>query len=399
MSDSSTGLSAYALTPAGAGAMAVVRVAGRGARAAVESIFKPKLGSLPGSTESARLVYGRIVDAGAGTETVDDGMVALRPDGRDGEVVEITVHGGVRVLERVLLLLQGAGATIVGEAPAGDTTMTVLDGEVLAALGTAKTRRAVRFLALQRVALTSELDEIARVLARDESAGRSRLRALMERSVPARHLVEGATVVFAGPANAGKSTLINRMYDRGRSLVSAEAGTTRDWVDLEAAVDGVPLRVIDTAGVGVGSCDVEREAVSRGLAWFRTADVQVLVLDRSAACPGAFLESVGPAVVPSRAVVAVNKSDLEAAWEVSRLAGTGWRVVCTSGLTGQGTEELSNLVLDLLLIGELDDERPRLFHRSQWERLGALLLDRRDAAPAAGGAASGPRYLWPGIDG
>ena len=363
-------LTVSTLTPPGVGAMAVIRIAGTDAHSVLRRIFQPHSGHWPAEVDPQRLMYGRLVDRG---DTIDDAIVVVSGHRADRHIVDMTVHGGVRVVERITMLLRQLGVVIQATDPPTDGDTSVFEAEVLAALARAKTKRAVRFLAFQRRALPQALESIARTCDTDEAKGRAMMTDLLERSRPGRYLMDGATVAVLGPVNAGKSTLVNRMFAGARSLVSPQAGTTRDWVDTTTAIGGVPVRVIDTAGARHDAESLERLAIERGIAQSAEADVQIVVIDGSAPFPSAFLERYRSTIDPGRAVVAVNKSDLPPAWDLSKAGRLAVPVVPTSALTGRGTPELTRIVLDVLSIAVSDPDKPCLFTMRQRDWISRLL--------------------------
>ena len=377
MTDRAHDLWAAVLTPPGVGAMAVIRLAGRDAPDVLRQCFIPKRTTAIDNLQPDRLAYGHVID---GDETLDDAIVSLRPNDREGYIADITVHGGLRVVERVLLLLQRLGAKIERDADlaVARSAKTPIEADVLHALSRAKTKRAVRFLAGQRVALPAELESIVEACERNEDTGRAMLEALLDRSRPARLLVEGATLAVLGPVNAGKSTLLNRLFAPSRSLVSDEPGTTRDWVGVDTAIEGIPIEAIDTAGLRLGADAIEQEAVNRGLQRVRDADVQLLVLDGAADFPSEFLDHCRMVIDPRRAVAVMNKSDLPGAWSATRVEVFCAATSRTSGLTGEGLIGLTEAILTILGVAPADDPQAALFTRGQMERLRRVLLDAPD---------------------
>lgn len=123
--------------------------------------------------------------------------------------------------------------------------------------------------------------------------------------------------------------------------------------------------MIDTAGIRNGLEPLEQEAIERSVERSANADVVIVVIDGSAPFPDGFLDRYTPAVDFGRALVAVNKSDLPAAWHLSLVHRLGIPVVRTSGVTGLGVEELAQAVLTVLSIDKEDSERPSLF--SMWQ--------------------------------
>jgi len=352
------------LTPYGMAAMAVVRVTGAGALDVLRSVFQPARGYWPDRFERHRLMFGRI---GGGSDTIDDTIVAVDPHADAGCTIDMTVHGGVRIVERVLMLLQEHGAVVEADAIPHPSSPW-FEADTVTALSKAKTRRAVRFIAAQRETLPHALASIAALAERDEGRARAELAAMMDRSRPARYLVDGARIVIHGPVNTGKSTLVNRLVDADRSLVSDRAGTTRDWVGIETAVDGVPVLLIDTAGARHETDALEHEAVERGWAQFRAADVQLVVLDGSAPFPGDYIDQCLPRRIPGRTAVVINKSDLPQAWDASRFANLNLPTVAVSAMTGAGVDRLASGLAGVLSMAKLDSGQatPFTLVQGQW---------------------------------
>ncbi len=382
------------LTPPGAGAIAVIRVQGPQAASVVASLLRhkgwhpgknePALASLP---HSAKLHYSRIV---SGEESIDDVIVSWSPQ-REPPAIDICAHGGVRVVERILEALKRRGVTVSDRTrnPASPwQAANRIEDEALRMLATAKTGRAVRFLAAQRVQLTDHLDAIAADCLTNPDAAHPAIADLLDRYAAARRLLQGATVALVGPPNSGKSSLFNRLAGRHAATVSAQPGTTRDWVAADVEMGGVPITLADTAGRHDAVNPLERRGIAVGRQVGGDAEVRLLVLDgsipldASAATLRAELDS------PSPLLVLANKSDLEHAWEpgdihaIGQLAGSP--VIRTSATTGAGAENVPTHVLKALGLDDFRDSSPCLFSGRQ----ACIAADVLSSLPASGGLAS-----------
>jgi tRNA modification GTPase len=382
-------LSATLLTPAGVGAMAVIRVCGARVREILPKVFTPKQGRAISDYDTGRLQYGTFKD---GEEVIDDGIVAIRSDAAPGFVADLTVHGGVRIVERLFSALVALGAAIVEESRTPHSLRAVVEDEACRMLGLAKTRRAVRLIARQRTALPHELNRIS-ALTNEEAY--EALATLRDRSLRALFVTEGAKVVFFGPPNAGKSTLINRLFDRSANLVSDQAGTTRDWVSVDVALDGVPLRVIDTAGVRESADGIEREAVTRGLDHLHSADVQVLVVDGTIDRSRELIDRYGSAVEADRLIVAVNKCDLSVVKRSFEFGVASSRMFDVSGLVGTGCSALSDALSSVLSIDGPADE-PLLFSSRLHGWISNILSDEAHNSVAGALLDHIPHAVWCG---
>jgi tRNA modification GTPase len=187
------------------------------------------------------------------------------------------------------------------------------------------------------------------------SAIRSRIGAVLAGSEQGQVIREGRTVTIAGQVNVGKSSIFNYLVGFERTIVSAAPGTTRDMVTERLDIEGIPVTLVDTAGRRVAAEDVEREGVVRAKRAAETADATIVVLDRSRAVESADRELVNEA--SSRPlVVAINKSDLPAAWPVNSLVvPDGQPVVCVSARTGEGMTALRKAIGEA--VGSVSDLR------------------------------------------
>jgi len=159
-----------------------------------------------------------------------------------------------------------------------------------------------------------------------------------------RRFRDGATVVIAGVANVGKSRLLNRLAGEERAIVTETPGTTRDYLHADIAVGGVPVTVIDTAGLRETTDPVEREGVRRSRAIVASADLVLFVLDGSRAV-SAGDRSAYEEVASLPHLVLLNKSDLAAVEEGSGFAGAGKRGgLRLSAKTGEGIGDLLAVV-------------------------------------------------------
>jgi tRNA modification GTPase len=345
-------------TPAGRGGIGVVRVSGAG----VPDIARALLGALPGPRQ-ATLATAR----SAAGHKLDQGIALYFPAPRSytGEhVLEFQGHGGPVVMQAVLGAILDAGARLAepGEytrraflngrldlaqaeavadlidgasSEAARSAMRSLDGEFSTAI-----RQLVAELTELR-ALTEamldfpeeEVDELHRddALARLAST-RVALETVLARSRQGSLLREGLHVVIAGPPNVGKSSLLNRLAGAERAIVTPVAGTTRDLVREDIRIEGVPLHVVDTAGLRESTDEVERIGIERAWQEIRRADVVLAVVEAGGGGDGDILSSFESAL-PAGAVRirVVNKIDLAGV-----APGRGPDEVRLSAKTGEG---------------------------------------------------------------
>ena len=164
------------------------------------------------------------------------------------------------------------------------------------------------------------------------------LDALLATAGRGRLVREGLQVAIAGKPNAGKSSLFNRLAGAGRAIVTDVPGTTRDLLTEVNDVEGVPMTIVDTAGLRAGTDDpIEREGIARAEAARDIADVVVVVLDRSRPLEAVDRDLLA-ATSSRRRVVVANKSDLEPAWHDGDVRGV--LAVAVSARTGAGLDQL-----------------------------------------------------------
>jgi tRNA modification GTPase len=123
-------------------------------------------------------------------------------------------------------------------------------------------------------------------------------------------LRDGVLVVITGRPNAGKSTLLNRLLQRERAIVSPHPGTTRDAIEETFVLNGIPLRLVDTAGLRTTDCSIEKEGIARTRKYMTEADLRIHVVDASLPLSDDDRTSLGESD-PRRTLVFLNKTDLE----------------------------------------------------------------------------------------
>ena len=308
MAHYSTGEPVYALaTPYAPSALAVIRISGDGVLSIVQPLFSAQLDR----KKSGSAVHGFLSDANG--DLIDEVMLIKyeRGHGYTGEeAAEIMCHGSLPVIRRISRALESLG---IREAERGEFTyrafmhgrMDLTEAEAVEEIVSARTERAGSD-ALER--LTGSIrreamrikDEILDILASvevqldygeddvpeewvfpSEQVGAivDRLEMIASTYSSSRLYSHGASVVLSGRTNAGKSSLYNAILKENRAIVSSEEGTTRDYIEAEAVLDGIPVRLFDTAGLRDAEGDVEREGIRRSEKLRGEADLVVYVLD------------------------------------------------------------------------------------------------------------------------
>jgi tRNA modification GTPase len=331
------------LTPAGRGAIAVVRVSGVGAVRIADAVFRPHRGVGLAQTPSGQLRLGR-VGQGRGDE-----VVAVLLD-EEPEAVELQCHGGSAAVNLVIDALERAGAR--RSDPAAFLDKPSRDPIVVEAtldLCHAPTLKTAEILLEQaHGALSRDLEGLARSIVQNGPTAPALLclEALIARSTFGLRLLAGWKVVIAGRPNVGKSRLLNALAGFTRAIVDPTPGTTRDVVTCSAALEGWPIELADTAGLR-GTCDaIELEGIARSRREQEEADLVLVVLDRSDA-----LQDVDHKLVVSTAnsIVVLNKSDLPAAWRPEELPDGPQPRVTISAERGDGISDLCARIVRTLV--------------------------------------------------
>ncbi|NWG12316.1 MAG: tRNA uridine-5-carboxymethylaminomethyl(34) synthesis GTPase MnmE [Acidobacteria bacterium] len=372
----------------GSAAIAVVRLSGPDCFPIVEKVFMPACGG-----ERARARYaalGKVIDPRTGTE-LDQALVTCFPSPHSytGEdVAEISLHGSAVIIHAVLGILCECGARL---AEPGEFTMRAfLRGKMDLAQAEAVRDTIEAFTLYQAQvagrqrsgALSSELQPLKRslldIIVQLETAVEFEDDGLVldSRAVTAEKLVslvreldrwvgsyrygrivrEGFSLAVIGRPNVGKSSVFNALLEQDRSIVTESPGTTRDLVTEEISIRGIPVRLIDTAGVGPAADEAERLGVERSYTAIAEADAILLVVDSSRA-RSAGDEALRDKIADLRFIVVFNKCDLKPAWSAGEkaayAAGMPWLDV--SALTGERIDELRGAILTCLFGGS----RPR----------------------------------------
>lgn len=413
--DSSATIAAIS-TPPGSGGIGIIRMSGPRSLAHLKTVFQPLDKNC--SYDSHRLYYGRVVHP-VENKTLDEVlavfMAAPRTYTRE-DVVEIHCHGNFLVLQSILELLLELGVRLAD--PGEFTKLAYLNGridltraEAVIDILSARTRKGMD-MALDQLggSLYNQVDTIRASLVqmravvevaidfpdedieivnysslivqvRDEIL--TPLQKLLRQAEEGRIFRDGISVVIVGLPNVGKSSLLNTLLQEERALVTAIPGTTRDTIEEYLDIKGVPVRIVDTAGIRQGADEVEMMGIERARKQIDQADLVLFMLD---AARGIQKEDqqLFETVSHKPLLLISNKSDLTSQKpEILNLGLKDEKIPCIqiSAKQQEGIEELKSAIFRTVVGGkgqwQEDGCAPNVRHK-------AALMDARDAAVRLG---------------
>ena len=419
-------------TPFGEGGIGIIRISGDQAAEILDAVFEPAGGAFGetsgdaagGTSDAAK---GTAVDAASGTSDAASGRRTLRYGhviGDDGkyidevlavfmkapktytgeDVAEIDCHGGIVPLRKTLALCFSKGAR---PAERGEfTKRAFLNGRIdlsqaEAVMDVVKAKADKSFdVAMDQLEgkLSKEIKEIRKVLMDllveltvnidypDEDievityekleAGLGKAGEMTETLLASadtgRLVSEGLKVSIIGRPNVGKSSLMNALLREARAIVTDIPGTTRDTIEEELSISGIPVVLTDTAGIRETSDTIEKVGIERSKEAFNAADLIIFMLDGS---EGLTEEDrmIASYIPPEKTIVILNKSDLEQKLdegEVRELLGTkDVKIIKTSLKDGKGTEKVEKLITDLVMEGSVSREESAMVTNARHEHL------------------------------
>lgn len=377
-------------TPMGEGAIAIVRLSGDDAIEIAGRLFRGVGGKKLTEVASHTIHYGHLLDPKT-NEVAEEVMVSVMKGPKTftkEDVVEINCHGGLVSVNRVLQLVLNAGARLA--EPGEFTKRAFLNGridlsqaEAVMDLIRAKTDRAMNVALGQMEGRLSRLinrlrQEILETLAHVEvnidypeyddveemthqlliekaSYVRNEIQKLLQTSGQGKILREGLSTVIVGRPNVGKSSLLNSLVQENKAIVTDIPGTTRDVIEEYVNVRGVPLRLLDTAGIRETEDIVERIGVERSRQVLKEADLILLVLNYADELTVED-ENIFRAVEGMDAIVIVNKTDLPQKINLDRVKelAKNHKLVTTSLLEDVGIDELEEAISTLFFAGSIE---------------------------------------------
>lgn len=369
-------------TPAGNGALGVIRISGNDAIKIAEKIFFPFSKTNLSSMKGYSAAYGQVKDG----DTVLDDAVALvfkAPHSYTGEdTVEISLHGGTYMLKSVLRLILDNGASLAAageftkrafingkfDLTRAESVMGLISAESEAELKLSRAARsgriyqAINKIEADLVAADASIAAFSDYPDEDiEGLNPENFRLMLQNAAcelekilstydAGKVLREGIDTVIVGKPNVGKSTLMNMMSGSERSIVTEVAGTTRDIIEETVVIGDIMLRLADTAGIHNTDDTVESIGVIRAKERLETAQLVLAVFDFAKPLDNDDFELISY-LRPQNTIVIINKTDLEKKIDLSALSE--FRIIETSAKNGDGYEKLKNEIAEISGVANL----------------------------------------------
>ena len=382
-------IAAIATAP-GEGGIGIIRISGEKSLQVAQSIFKSKSGKMIKDYNARTLIYGTVVD---NEKVIDEVLVAYMkgPNSYTAEdVIEINCHGGFISVKKILELILSKGVRL---AEAGEfTKRAFLNGridlsqaEAIIDVIKSKTDMAhevaqsqlegslakkikdlrmnvTEVLAHLEVSIDfaeEDVEEITYQTLEEKALElRNEIKKLYDTAESGKILRDGLKTVIVGKPNVGKSSLLNSILGENRAIVTDIAGTTRDVIEEFVNIKGIPLKIVDTAGIRETEDVVEKIGVEKSRESFSTADLVIMVLDASRKLSEEDMEIL-ESLKNKKTIVLLNKMDLEPQIELEKIEEfvNSEDIIKISALKHQGIEELQDKIEAMVYHGSVNNSR------------------------------------------
>lgn len=389
-------------TPFGAAGIGIIRISGPESADIMSKLFIPS--KKTDTTVSHRLYHGHIIEMSSGNiidEVLLSYMKAPHSYTRE-DVVEINSHSGPVLLSKLLKEILGLGARLAG--PGEFTFRAFINGRIdltqAEAVMDLINTQSERGLVLTGRQLKGELgtritdirNDLVNILAMTEVAidfpeeeneilSREAIMNTLENNVilPVEGFInaysgrkawmEGIDTVITGRVNAGKSSLMNRLLNEEKAIVTPFPGTTRDIIESTLYIKGIPLRLMDTAGIREGKGEVEKIGIELSKKRLEKADLVLAVIDRSRPLNEDDIRLLS-SVSKKEAIVVLNKTDLKPQVKESDIKPVinDIPIIGVSALTGEGIDALQDTIASGIIKNDISTENsliPNLRHKTE----------------------------------
>ena len=390
-------IAAIATAP-GEGGIGIIRISGEKSLQVAQSIFKSKSGKMIKDYNTRTLIYGNIVD---GEKVIDEVLLAYMkgPNSYTAEdVIEINCHGGFISVKKILELILSKDVRL---ADAGEfTKRAFLNGridlsqaEAIIDVIKSKTDMAhevaqsqlegslakkirelrnnvTEVLAHLTVSIDFSEEDVEEItyqtLEEQSSELRNEIKKLYDTAESGKILRDGLKTVIVGKPNVGKSSLLNSILGENRAIVTDIAGTTRDIIEEFVNIKGIPLKIVDTAGIRETEDVVEKIGVEKSRESFSTADLVIMVLDASRKLSQEDMEIL-ESLENKKTIVLLNKMDLEPQIELDKIEEfvNSEDIIKISALKNQGIEELQDKIEAMVYHGSVKNSSDLMITNSR----------------------------------
>ena len=370
-------IAAIATAP-GEGGIGIIRISGEKSLQVAQSIFKSKSGKMIKDYNARTLIYGTVV----GNEKVIDEVLVAYMKGPNSytaeDVIEINCHGGFISVKKILELILSKDVRL---AEAGEfTKRAFLNGridlsqaEAIIDVIKSKTDMAhevaqsqlegslakkikdLRMNVTEVLAHLEVVEEITYQTLEEKALElRNEIKKLYDTAESGKILRDGLKTVIVGKPNVGKSSLLNSILGENRAIVTDIAGTTRDVIEEFVNIKGIPLKIVDTAGIRETEDVVEKIGVEKSRESFSTADLVIMVLDASRKLSEEDMEIL-ESLKNKKTIVLLNKMDLEPQIELEKIEEfiNSEDIIKISALKHQGIEELQDKIEAMVYHGSV----------------------------------------------
>jgi len=376
-------IAAIATAP-GEGGIGIIRISGEKSLQVANDIFKSVSGKKIEEYNTRTLIYGHILD---GEKTIDEVLVAYMkgPNSYTTEdVIEINCHGGFISVKKILELVLSKDVRLADQGEF--TKRAFLNGridlaqaEAIIDVINAKTEMAHTVAQSQlEGSLSKKIKDlrfgITEMLAHitvsidfpDEDVEHITYNTLKEKSLELQKeinklydtaesgkiLRDGLKTVIVGKPNVGKSSLLNAVLGENRAIVTDIPGTTRDVIEEFVNIKGIPLKIVDTAGIRETEDVVEKIGVEKSKEFFNSADLSIVVLDSSRELEIEDIEIL-EAVQPNKTIVLLNKTDLDQVIDIEKIKQfvDEKNIITISALQHEGIEKIHDKIEDMVFEG------------------------------------------------
>ena len=389
-------------TAPGEAGIGIIRISGEESLKIADMIFSSAKNTKLSDFDNNKLVYGHIYDE---DKKIDEVLVAymVKPHSYTREdVVEINCHGGIVSSRKILDLVLKKGARV---AENGEfTKRAFLNGridlsqaEAVIDLIKAKTDSGFELAINQLDGYLSKkineirddlLQSIAHVIVnieypdddieeltydnlyKDVNSAYKKVEALLETAETGKIIKEGLSTVIIGKPNVGKSSLLNALLKESRAIVTDVPGTTRDIIEEMVNIKGIPLKIVDTAGIRETIDAVEKIGVEKSKEFFNKGDLIIFIINASEELSEDDYKIMG-LLKEKKSIILLNKTDLPQKIDIDEIEGLleGKTIIRTSIILEQGLKELENAISEMFLAGYIKQENSVLITNSRHKNL------------------------------